>query len=65
MTNSEIEKLIQYLKELANGEVRSDDEEFNPQDYAGGNFDDAYSMGVEDGTTLFARELLRKYFPHD
>ena len=64
MTNYDIERLEQHLRKLANQSLLSDDEEFNPQDYAGGNYDDAYNMGVQDGEVLFARELLRDYFPY-
>jgi len=31
-------------------------------DWCGGNFDDAYQMGLLDGEAILARELLAKYF---
>jgi hypothetical protein len=31
---------------------------FNPCDFSGGNYDDAYSGGVADGETELAREVL-------
>ena len=40
-----------------------DTEDFNPCDYSGGNFDDAYYGGQEDGEALLARELIAKLFP--
>jgi hypothetical protein len=53
-----IEKLkIEARTELAEDDVE-DDEYFNPDDAAGGNFDDAYSMGVDAGSTYLAREIL-------
>lgn len=33
-------------------------EDANPQDYSGGNFDDAWSGGEQDGETHLAREIL-------
>lgn len=33
----------------------NEDEDFNPMDYSGGNFDDAYSMGVDAGEVFAAR----------
>ena len=54
-----IEKLkIEARTELAEDDVEDDDEYFNPDDAAGGNFDDAYSMGVDAGSTYLAREIL-------
>ena len=57
-----IEKLkIEARTELAEDDVEDDvedDEYFNPGDAAGGNFDDAYSMGVDAGSTYLAREIL-------
>lgn len=41
--------------ENENGEV---DDDFAIDDYAGGNIDDAYYGGVEDGNTKIAREVL-------
>lgn len=39
-----------------------DDEEENVIDHFGGNFDDAYNGGLEDGEVMLARHLLEKYF---
>lgn len=56
------EELIGKLKNLA--EKRSDydylkdDDYLNPQDMSGGNFDDCYDMGIEEGNTQLAREVL-------
>lgn len=30
-------------------------------DWCGGNIDDAYEIGVEDGTTHLARQLLQRF----
>lgn len=50
--------VIQRLKKLAERKIPGDDPEdyFNPGD--GGNFDDTYNNGVEDGETCLAREIL-------
>jgi hypothetical protein len=51
-----------YLETLAKKIAWYDDEDFSPSDYAGGNYDDAYSGGCDDGEINLARELLAKYF---
>mgnify|MGYP006284910695 CR=1 FL=1 len=52
-----LEKILALIEKTAESDAFSDDEDFNVQDHAGGNFDDAYALGVDDGYTLFAREL--------
>ena len=34
------------------------DEDFNPMDYSGGNFDDCYQMGLEHADSETAQEIL-------
>ena len=58
-----MEELKKYLQGLAKRQEWSDDEDFDPNDYSGGNFDDAYSGGCADGETSLARNILRRYFP--
>lgn len=53
-----IEEMIKRIKAKANEKARIDIVDFNIDGYAGGNIDDAYSMGCDDGEILFARELL-------
>lgn len=53
-----VEKLIERIRNIASEKVVGDEDDFNPQDYCGGNFDDAFQMGVETGEVWFARELL-------
>lgn len=36
------------------------EEEFNPSDWSGGNFDDAYYIGTEHGTINGKLEVIRK-----
>lgn len=55
-----MEKLIQEIIKNAKVECYSDDEDFNVMDHSGGNFDDAYSIGVGDGWVEFARYLSKK-----
>lgn len=58
------EDFIQKLKTLAAKNTWEDlsendgDEYFNPDDYAGGNIDDAYAGGVRTGEIELAREVL-------
>ncbi len=51
------QKLIDAINEYAGEELSSDDEDFNPMDYSGGNFDDAFNMGIDEGYRMFARYL--------
>lgn len=56
------EEMKAYLETLAARETWTDDlEEFNPYDMSGGNYDDAYYGGENDGETLLARHLLEKF----
>lgn len=52
------ELLIKKIKETASKKAKIDREDFEPDDCAAGNIDDAYYGGSEDGEILFARELL-------
>lgn len=46
----------------ANRETLTDNsEDFNPYDFFGGNMDDAYFGGSEDGETELAREVLTAF----
>ena len=54
--------LKELLENIAKRETWLDDEDFNPYDFSGGNYDDAYFSGREDGRTELARELLNLYF---
>ena len=50
--------LIEKLRKLAARKLPSEKEDFTVDDYAGGNVDDAFGMGVEDGEVRLAREVL-------
>lgn len=56
------EKTIENLKKLAERKTWLDgvgeNETFDPQDWSGGNFDDAYAGGERAGATDLAREIL-------
>jgi hypothetical protein len=52
--------LIKLLKDVAKQERWIDDENFNPCDFSGGNYDDAYWGGNGDGKIGLAREILEK-----
>ena len=47
---------------MANSECMIDSDDFNIQDHCGGNYDDAYSIGQDDGYALLAREILKRFF---
>ena len=52
-----IENEIKKLKEEKN-EIDEMYEDFNPSDWSGGNFDDAYEIGLSHGETLGRLSLL-------
>ena len=53
------EEMIKRLKALAAEETLFEgDGGSNPYDASGGNYDDAYSLGVDDGEISLAREIL-------
>lgn len=56
------EKIINRLKILAQKrsyyDHLSEDDYFDAQDMSGGNFDDCYNMGIDEGNTQLAREIL-------
>lgn len=52
------QKVIDYLETIADNGIDAWNEDFNAYEASGGNFDDAYNIGVEDGRTMLARELL-------
>lgn len=52
-------KLITLIEKTAAFKAHSDgNEDFNPHDYSGGNIDDAYQLGYDDGEIKFARRLM-------
>lgn len=57
-----LEELKERMEKLASRECWQNDPEFMPHEYAGGNIDDAYNGGVDDGETLLARHLLKEFF---
>lgn len=53
-----MDKLIKMIRKVASQEVCADEDDFMVDDYAGGNIDDAYSLGTDHGEVYFARQLL-------
>ncbi len=57
-TDTEIlNEVLRIVKDLS-GDVRCYDEDFNPDDYAGGNIDDAWDGGFNDGVSGTANDIL-------
>lgn len=52
------DEMAATLGKLAARKCWSDDDDFQADDYAGGNFDDAYAGGVDDGEVGLARVIL-------
>ena len=58
INTEKLAKVIALIEKTAEYKTRTDDnEDFNPMDYSGGNFDDCYQLGCSDGEINFAREL--------
>lgn len=55
------EILKNKLIKLAKKEASTEKDDFSVFDYSGGNIDDAYYMGAEDGEILLAREILETF----
>jgi len=53
-----VEELIKKLNKIGDREMIFENEDFNAQDYSGGNFDDCLWMGYEEGRADLAREIL-------
>jgi hypothetical protein len=51
------QEAIDLINKYAEETLSSDNEDFNPQDYSGGNFDDAFNLGIDEGYRMFARYL--------
>jgi len=58
MEDTKKQEIVEKLKGIADKKAWSDDEDFMPDDYAGGNIDDAYYGGENDGRISLAREIL-------
>lgn len=52
--------IIEHLKKNASS-MKSDDPDFMVNDYAGGNIDDAYSIGFDDGYASACRYMLESF----
>jgi hypothetical protein len=55
--------MLQSLRKLASEKTRpqrdkENGEDFNPYDWAGGNIDDAYYQGEEDGEISLAQDII-------
>lgn len=60
-TEQQLIALIERIKsEAASKSVYDDedDDDYNPYDASGGNFDDAFSNGIDEGFIMFARVLM-------
>ena len=55
LTDKQFESLVKRAS-VENGYEADDD--FNPYDYSGGNFDDCYLLGMEHADRDAAREIL-------
>ncbi len=51
-------KLVTWLHSLASEEVRRYDDEFCGDTFSGGNYDDAWDNGIEDGMRILARSIV-------
>ena len=56
------EELKVMLIELSKRDCWSDDDDFNPYEFSGGNYDDAYYGGRDDGEAILAYKILKEFF---
>jgi hypothetical protein len=62
MTEIDYKAVLEQIASLAKSppsDPTQDDEDFNPDDYAGGNIDDAYYSGYETGTRVGTWDVVR------
>lgn len=59
------EQLLECLKERARQLTLYEHEDGNAWDASGGNYDDCYEIGADDGEIHFARYLLETFFPDE
>lgn len=62
LTSEKMERINERLRLIVAKNIKSDEKDFNVFDYSGGNFDDAFALGIECGEASLAKELLEKYF---
>ena len=55
---TKLEMFVAHIRSIAGRRMAEKGDDFNPADWFGGNFDDAYFGGVEDGSTEMARDVL-------
>ena len=53
------ESTIAYLKKVASKKMASEEEDFNAYDWYGGNMDDAFQGGWNDGAIDMAATILK------
>lgn len=57
-----MEELKKFLEEIAKDDPRCEQEGFNPYDDFGGNMDDSFYGGMEDGRIYLAKAILEEFF---
>jgi hypothetical protein len=62
MTPEKQEALKEMLQKLTKRPPAISKPGFSAYDYSGGNFDDAYSLGSEDGEKILAADILAQFF---
>lgn len=51
------QEVIDVINKFAEEELSSDNPDFDPMSYSGGNFDDAFNMGIDEGYRMLAQYL--------
>lgn len=60
--NNILDDLKKHIQIIAEQDSYDDDENFDLLEACGGNYDDAYYLGAENGEISLARELLALFF---
>lgn len=65
MNKTDIMNMIQEIQEtISEFEEVTESEDFNPYDASGGNFDDAYEMGLDHGRAYGKLSILKLFLNH-
>lgn len=58
LTNEQVNKILDIVLNCEDEEIRCYEEDFVADDFAGGNIDDAWSGGFDDGYNALAHEII-------
>ena len=57
INNTTLVEILALIENKSKEKMCTDDTDFNAGEWSGGNFDDAYQLGLDDGAVGFAKRL--------